>query len=108
MLTVALDRLLQAKRLGDGGTGDIGVKDRDLVALALHIDRQHGGDQRLTDTALTADNTDNVLYARMFVQLFEEILGIVLFGTGTTTAVSRAVCFITFSLILNTISETVF
>ena len=60
MLAVTLNRLVDAERLGDGRTGDIGIQNTNVVTDASEIDRQHRGDHRLTDAALTADDSDDV------------------------------------------------
>jgi hypothetical protein len=52
---------LDSKSLGNGRTGDIGIKYAYAVALALKKNGEHTGNKRFTNAALAADNTDYVL-----------------------------------------------
>ena len=63
-VSVALDGLVQAKRLGDRRAGDIGIQDTDAIALALHQHGKHRGYKRFTNAALAADDTDDMLDRR--------------------------------------------
>jgi hypothetical protein len=74
MLAVTLNRLVDTERLGDGRTGDIGIQNTNVVTDASEIDRQHGGDHRFTDTALTADDTDDVADAAAGAKRSAQIL----------------------------------
>ena len=52
---------VDAESLGDGGAGDVGVQDADLLAQAGHGAGQRGGHQALADAALSADHGDDLL-----------------------------------------------
>ena len=54
-------RVGDAEGLRDGGAGDVGVQDANLVAALVHFAGKQAGDQGLADAALAGDNADDVL-----------------------------------------------
>lgn len=65
---------MNAESLGDRGAGNIGIKYTDMVAAALHKHGGHAGNERLTDAALAADNTDYFFYRAESIRLLMKIL----------------------------------
>ena len=51
---------MDTEGLGDGGTGDVGVQHRHIVAPALHGDGQLAGDHGLADAALAGHHAVNL------------------------------------------------
>ena len=47
------------EHLGDGGTGDVGIEDADLVAVTGKLGGDGTGDKRLADTALAGKHGDD-------------------------------------------------
>ena len=47
------------EHLGDRGTGDVGIEDADLVAVAGKLGGDGTGDKRLADTALAGKHGDD-------------------------------------------------
>ena len=49
------------EHLGDGGTGDVGVENANLVAVAGKLGGDGTGDKRLADAALAGKHGDDAL-----------------------------------------------
>ena len=52
--------LFHSERLRNGGAGDVGVQNADLVSFACHQYGKHTCDKRFSDAALSADDTDHM------------------------------------------------
>ena len=63
-----------AESLGDGGTGDVGIQNTNLISFSLQKNSKHRGNERFTNAALAADNTDNLFYVTEFVLCKTHIL----------------------------------
>jgi len=82
----ALGLAVNAKGLGNGGAGDVGVQDGGGVAPAVQQHRHHAGDHGLADAALAADDADDLLDAAHGVGGLQKTLG----GLGSLSAVLAA------------------
>ena len=54
--------VMDTESLGDGGAGDVGVHNADIVAPAAHGHSQLAGNHGLTDTALTGNDAVDLAY----------------------------------------------
>ena len=50
-----------AEHFGNGGAGDVGIEDADLVAVTGKLGGDGAGDKRLADTALAGKHGDDAL-----------------------------------------------
>jgi hypothetical protein len=80
---------VHTKRFGDRGTGDVGIENANLVTLSLQKNSKHRGDQRFTNAALAADNSNNVLYIAERICGNQQALG--LLARGAIAGASRAI-----------------
>ena len=88
-LAVAHGAGVQAEGGGDGGAGDVGVHDADLVALLGHGGGQAGGGGALAHAALTGHDGVDVLDGRVLVQGRDEVfcLGVVVAACAARAAI---------------------
>ena len=62
--------------LGDGGTGDVGIQNADLMAPAAHGDRQLAGDHGLADAALAGHDAEHLADVGFGMVLLQQGLGL--------------------------------
>ena len=65
---------MQVEHLGDGRTSDVGIQDTHMIALALELDSQQGGDGTLAHTAFATDHANDFSDRTFFIRLLAEIL----------------------------------
>ena len=51
---------MYAEKLGDGGAGNIRIKNRTVLSRTVHVYRKQGSDERFADAALAADNGNDL------------------------------------------------
>lgn len=66
---------MDAEGLGDGGTGDVGIQNADLMAPAAHGDRQLAGDHGLSDAALAGHDAEHLTDVGFGMVLLQQGLG---------------------------------
>jgi hypothetical protein len=64
--------LMHAEGLGNGGAGYISIKNSCIEAAALYFGGHQTGYKGLAYAALTADNTNNLLYGSTFTKGLEK------------------------------------
>ena len=51
---------MYAEKLGDGGAGNIRIKNRAVLSRTVHVYRKQGSDKGFADAALAADNGNDL------------------------------------------------